>query len=194
MYRYGDGTPFPLDENFIETITSAVEACTNAFIPMTELDARRERARGGRHEADRELARLADLEATLSSTLAPYMMPDKKGDQTQLVAQKTLQLAKTAIQQARSQVEGRVAALEATASARSAADQVLAALRPFFDQHALPNTKWIMSWDVRGPEPRADAVATSGRLTASFQLAIDHFRQAIRIDQLAEAVIVHMMK
>jgi hypothetical protein len=23
MYRYGDGTPFPLDENFIETLTTA---------------------------------------------------------------------------------------------------------------------------------------------------------------------------
>ena len=29
MYRYGDGTPFPLDENFIDTLTTAVETCTN---------------------------------------------------------------------------------------------------------------------------------------------------------------------
>src|SRR4029079_7671654 len=58
MYRYGDGTPFPLEENFIETLTAAVEACTNAFMPLTELDGRRERARAGRAEADRELARL----------------------------------------------------------------------------------------------------------------------------------------
>ena len=35
MYRYGDGTPFPLDENFIETLTTAVETCTNAFVPLT---------------------------------------------------------------------------------------------------------------------------------------------------------------
>jgi len=40
MYRYGDGTPFPLDENFIETLTTAVETCTNAFVPLTDLDAR----------------------------------------------------------------------------------------------------------------------------------------------------------
>jgi len=44
VYRYGDGTPFPLEENFIETLTSAVEACTNAFMPLTELDGRREPA------------------------------------------------------------------------------------------------------------------------------------------------------
>jgi hypothetical protein len=51
-----------------------------------------------------------------------------------------------------------------------------------------------MAWDVRGNEPRADAIATSGRLTASFTLGVEQFRQPIRVDQLADAVIVHMMK
>ncbi|MGE5180885.1 MAG: hypothetical protein ACM31C_02425 [Acidobacteriota bacterium] len=194
MYRYGDGTPFPLDENFIETLTSAVEACTNAFMPLTQLDHRREQARAGRDEAQRELGRLAELEKTLTSALAPYMVQDKRTAQTQGVAQKTLQAAKAAIQIARSQTESRVEALEAQASARSASDAVLHALRPFFDHSQLPNAKWIMSWDVRGAEAHADAVATSGRLTASFTLGLDQFRQPIRVDQLADAVVVHMMK
>ncbi|HUJ57352.1 MAG TPA: hypothetical protein VLX92_02630 [Kofleriaceae bacterium] len=194
MYRYGDGTPFPLDENFIETLTSAVETCTSAFMPLTELDDRRERARASRVEADRELGKLAEFEKTLSGALAPYMVPDKKVAQVQSIAQKTLQAAKAAISQARAQVEGRVQALEAQASARTAADAVLHALRPFFDHFQLPNAKWIMSWDVRGAEARADSVATSGRLTASFTLAVDPWRQPIRVDQLADAVVVHMMK
>jgi hypothetical protein len=194
MYRYGDGTPFPLDENFIETLTAAVEACTGAFMPLTQLDERRENARVGRADADKELARLAELEKALSSALSPFMVPDKKTAQAQGVAQKTLQAAKTAIQQARAQVEGRVSALEAQAAAATASDAVLHALRPFFDHHQLPNTKWIMSWDVRGTEPQADAVATSGRLTASFRLTPDPYRQPIRVDQLAEGVVVHMMK
>ena len=194
MYRYGDGTPFPLDENFIETLTSAVEACTGAFMPLTELDSRRDNAKAGRAEADRELQRLTELEKSLTNALSPYMVPDKKSAQAQGVAQKTLQTAKQAIQQARAQVEGRVQALEAQASAGTASDAVLAALRPFFDHFQLPNAKWIMSWDVRGAEPQADAVATSGRLQASFRLAVDPYRQPIRVDQLAEAVIVHMMK
>ena len=78
MYRYGDGTPFPLEENFIETLTSAVEACTNAFMPLTELDERRSRAKAARVEADGELNRLADLEKTLASALAPYMVPRRR--------------------------------------------------------------------------------------------------------------------
>lgn len=194
MYRYGDGTPFPLEENFIETLTSAVEACTNAFMPLTELDGRRERARAGRAEADRELSRLADLEKSLNSALAPYNVPDRKGAQTQAVAQKILTTAKDAIRAARSQVEGRVQALEAEAAASTAADAVLHALRPFFDHHQLPNTKWIYSWDVRGVEPRADAVATAGRLTASFVCQLESMRTPLRVGDLAEGVVVHMMK
>jgi hypothetical protein len=194
MYRYGDGTPFPLDENFIETLTAAVEACTGAFMPLTQLDDRRESAKTGRADADKELGRLGDLEKSLSSVLSQFMVADKKGAQAQAVAQKTLTAAKTAIQQARAVVEGRVSALEAQAAAATASDAVLAALRPFFDHQQLPNTKWIMSWDVRGNEPQADAVATAGRLVASFRLAVDPYRQPIRVDQLAEGVVVHMMK
>ncbi|MDB4956444.1 MAG: uncharacterized protein JWO36_4013 [Myxococcales bacterium] len=194
MYRYGDGTPFPLDENFIDTLTSAVETCTAAFMPLTELDARRERAKAGRLESEKELGRLTEFEKNLTNTLTPYMAADRKAQQTQAIAQKTLAAAKQAIQMARTQTEGRLNSLEAQASARTASDAVLHALRPFFDAHQLPNAKWIMSWDVRGADPHADAIATSGRLSASFTLAVDAFRQPIRVDTLAEAVIVHMMK
>jgi hypothetical protein len=194
MYRYGDGTPFPLEENFIETITAAVESCTNAFMPLTELDGRRERARAGRQEADRELGRLAELEKALNGAIAPYNVPDRKGAQTQTVAAKILATAKDSIRLARTQVEGRVQALEAEAAAATAADAVLHALRPFFDHHQLPNTKWITSWDVRGSEPRADAIATAGRLTARYRLQTDTMRNPVRVGDLAEGVVVHMMK
>lgn len=194
MYRYGDGTPFPLDENFIETLTSAVESCTNAFMPLTELDERRSRAKAARIEADGELAKLAELEKTLAAALAPYMVPDKKAQQAQQVAQKTLLAGKQTVQAAKAQLESRVSALEAQASAATASESVLQALRPFFDHNQLPNAKWIMSWDVRGAEPAADAVMTAGRLTANFRLQVESFRAPIRVDTLAEGVIVHMMK
>jgi hypothetical protein len=194
VYRFGDGTPFPLEENFIDTLTSAVESCTAAFMPLTELDTRRERARAGKLEAEKELARLGEFENNVTNALAPYLANDRKTQQTHGIAQKILQAAKQAVQQARTQTEGRAGALEAQGAARTASDAVLHALRPFFENHQLPETKWIMSWDVRGGEPSADAVATSGRLAASFKLTPDPYRQPIRVDTLAEAVIVHMMK
>jgi len=135
MYRYGDGTPFPLDENFIETLTAAVETCTNAFVPLTELDARREKAKDVRREADKELGRLADLEATVVGSLVPFSPTDgKKPSLTQQVAQKIAAAAKTSVIEARRQVENRVAATEAQAAPKTSSDAVLEALRPFFDE------------------------------------------------------------
>jgi len=196
MYRYGDGTPFPLDENFIETLTAAVETCTNAFMPLTELDSRRERAKEARREADRELARLGEFEKTLSGVIAPFLTPEKKPSPTGVsgIAQNVLQASQQAVQQARQGVEGRVTAMERNASTQTASDSVLEALRPFFDSHQLPKAQWIMSWDVRGAEPRANAVATAGRLVATFELATEPYRSPIRVDQLTEHVIVHMLK
>ncbi|HEU4730768.1 MAG TPA: hypothetical protein VFT22_22890 [Kofleriaceae bacterium] len=195
MYRYGDGTPFPLDENFIETLTTAVETCTNAFVPLTELDARRDKAKEVRREADKELSRLADLEATVIGSLVPFAPADnKKPSLTQQVSQKINQSVRTAVVDARRQVEGRVATTEAQAAPRTCAEAVLRALAPFFDEQQLPNAKWIMSWDVRGAEPSANAVATAGRISASFQLAPDPYRMPIRVEQLCEGIVVHMMK
>jgi hypothetical protein len=195
MYRYGDGTPFPLDENFIETLTSAVETCTNAFVPLSELDSRRDRARETRKEAEKEASRLDDLEKTITAALGPYIPADKmKANNAQLVAQKLAGAAKSFIAEAKSQVDSRVRQMEAQASGRTSSDSVLKALRPFFDDHQLPKATWIMSWDVRGNEAHADAVATAGRITASFSLTPDPYRGPIRVEQLAEGVIVHMMK
>ena len=194
MYRYGDGTPFPLDENFIETLTDAVKACTEAFMPLTELDSRRERAKAGRVDADKEIARLNELDKALNTALAPFLAPEKKQSTAQQVAQKIVAASKTAVQQQRSQIDGRVTALEQAASAHTAAESVLAALRAFFAQHELPKTEWIMSWDARGAAPEASAVATCGRLAISFRLELDSWRAPVRVEQLADAVIVHMMK
>jgi hypothetical protein len=195
MYRYGDGSPFPLDENFIETLTTAVETCTNAFIPLTELDARREKAKEVRREADKEIGRLGDLEATVVGSLVPFLPVDnKKPSLTQQVSQKISAGIKTAVAEARRQVEGRVAQTEAAAAPKTSSDAVLKALKPFFEEQQLPNAKWIMSWDVRGAEPSANAVATAGRISASFSLAPDPYRAPIRVEQLAEGVVVHMMK
>ncbi|MBA2543324.1 MAG: hypothetical protein H0V17_27020 [Deltaproteobacteria bacterium] len=195
MYRYGDGTPFPLDENFIETLTSAVESCTNAFDPIAQLDDRRERAKDARREGEREGAKLEDLERALTGTLSPHVPADKKPTGvTGTVAQKIAAAAKAAIVEAKRQIETRIQALEAQAGPKTVSDQVLKALNPFFDEHQLPKSVWIMSWDVRGKEPGADAVATAGRISAMFTLAPDPYRQPIKVDSLSPGVVVHMMK
>lgn len=195
MYRYGDGTPFPLDENFIETLTTAVETCTNAFLPLAELDQRRERAREARKGGERESQKLADLEKAITATLAGFIVLDKKAaGVTHQVADKLAVAAKTAIADARRQVEARVQQLEAQAAPKTSSDGIVRALAPFFEQHQLPKSTWIMSWDARGAEVAADAVATSGKLTSAYSLGVDPHRAPIRVDTVAQGVVVHMMK
>lgn len=194
MYRYGDGSPFPLDENFIETLTTAVESCTNAFVPLTELDARRQRSKDARREADMESSRLDELEKAITTSMASFVVPDKKAALTQGVAQKLVAAAKQTITEAKRQIDARVMSIEAQAQPKTVSDAVVKALGPFFDAHQLPKAVWIMSWDVRGAEPHADAIATAGPISAAFHLTPDPYRGPIRVDQLAEGVVVHMMK
>lgn len=194
MYRYGDGSPFPLDENFIETLTTAVESCTNAFVPLTELDARRAKAKEMRREGDAESGRLSELEKTLNAALGPHLTPSPKPSLTQQVAQKISATAKQTIIDTKKQIDQRVQTVEAQAAPKTSSDAVVKALGPFFNEHQLPKAAWIMSWDVRGTEPHADAVATAGKITAAFSLSPEPYRQPIRVDQLAEGVVVHMMR
>ena len=76
-------------------------------------------------------------------------------------AAKILTTAKEAIRLARTQVEGRVQALEAEAGAGTASDAVLHALRPFFDHHQLPNAKWTRYSVFRCASERAGAGAVA---------------------------------
>ncbi len=195
MYRYGDGTPFPLDENFIETLTTAVETCTNAFLPLAELDTRRDRARDTRKGGDRETQKLAELERDVLAALGNHLGDKKPATSiTAQLAEKLGGTVRATIADSKKQIEARIAQTEAQAAPRTAGDGVVKALGPFFEVHTLPKTTWIMSWDARGNEVAADAVATAGRLGASFSLAVDSYRAPIRVDTLAEAVIVHMMR
>lgn len=196
MYRYGDGTPFPLDENFIETLTAAVQSCTKAFLPLADLDSRKHTAKETRREAEMEIARLGDLEKTLQGSLAAFLGPtlDKKASVSGQLANKLGVTIKQSIGETRKQIETRVAAVEAQASPKTAADAVVKALGEFFGTHQLPKSQWIMSWDVRGAEAQADAIATCGKLQAAFSLSPEPYRGPIRVEQLADGVVVHMMK
>ncbi len=194
MYRYGDGSPFPLDENFIETLTAAVTASTNAFLLVTELDGRRERAKEARRDADGESIRLAEVESAVTEALVPFVQSHDKTSQAHQVAQRLATSTRQAVAEARRQIDQRAQSVETQASPQTIAEAITKALRTFFDEHQLPKTQWIMSWDVRGAEPHANAVATSGALSATFRLSPDPYRVPIRVEQLAEGVVVRMMR
>ena len=156
MYRYGDGTPFPLDENFIETLTSAVEACTSAFVPLVDMDDRRAHAKEARRDGDKEVTRLVELEKTMATALGPYLSPaDKKGGASAMaVAQKVAATVKQSVVAARQHVDGKVAQLEAQAAPRSRPSQIVQALGAFFDR--APAAEHEVDHVVGRPRRRAD--------------------------------------
>ncbi|MBP9208517.1 MAG: hypothetical protein KBG28_31400 [Kofleriaceae bacterium] len=173
MYRYGDGSPFPLEENFIDTLVSAVDATAAAYTPIADLDDKRERARDAKRNAERELARLAEFEESVSASIASFGPSAGRGaTPIQLVAQKVLGGVHSTVAAQRTQINSQVARLEAEASADGLGARVRQALAAFFEKHQLPSTTWAVAWDARAAAPTAQAVATAGRFVATFDVAL----------------------
>ncbi|MBK7538883.1 MAG: hypothetical protein IPI49_26660 [Myxococcales bacterium] len=196
MYRFGDGTAFPLEENFIDTLTQAVEACTQAFSLLAELDARRDKAQAAERDSQREVERLMDLDRVVAEALGPFM-PGGGGSAglAQATAMKIIAATKQSVSAVRSQVESRARALLAEAAPSTIADRVQASLAPFFERVELPGAKWVLSWEARSGPARAEATATSGKLAATFSLDVAGAWQApIRNEQFASDVIVHLVR
>lgn len=196
MYRFGDGTAFPLEENFIDTLTQAVEACTGAFAPLAELDARREKALIAERDSQREVERLLELDRVVESALGQFTTGNGgSGGLAQATAHKIVAATKQSVNAVKNQIEGRARALLAEAEPRNVADRVQAAMAPFFERAELPGTTWVTSWDGRGATARAEAVSTSGRLSAAFTLDLSGpWQQPIKNEQFAAEVIVHLVR
>jgi len=196
MYRYGDGTQFPLEENFIETLTAAVEACAGAFTPIADLDDRRERAREGRRQADKELLRLAELEAAMEATGDTFgPSTGRAATPVQQVAAKAIAAVKQAVATAKSQIQARVQQLEAEASGTGLGAQIKTHLAALFERHVLPSTTWAMAWDARGAVAAGTAVSTAGKLSATFDLSVSGtWSQGVRVDLLAPGLTLLLPK
>jgi hypothetical protein len=193
MYRFGDGTAFPLEENFMDTLTQAVEACTHAFSPLAELDVRREKALIAQRDSQRDVERLLDLDQAVGTALGPFV--NGGGQVVQSTAQKIVAATKQSVAVVRNQLEGRARAMLAEAEPRNVADLVQAAMVPFFERAELPGTTWVTSWDARGATALAEAVSTAGRLSAAFTLDLSGpWHQPIRNEQFASEVIVHLVR
>ncbi len=193
MYRFGDGTAFPLEENFIDTLTQAVEACTQAFSPLAELDARREKAVAAERDSQREVERLLELDRVVETALGQFI--GGGGGLAQATAHKIVAATKQSVTAVKNQIEGRARALLADAEPRTAADRVQTAMAPFFERAELPGTTWVSSWDGRSATARAEGVSTSGRLQAAYTLDLSGmWQQPLRNEQLATEVIVHLVR
>jgi hypothetical protein len=196
MYRYGDGSQFPLEENFIDTLKAAVESCAAAYTPIADLDDRKERAREGRRQADKELLRLVELEAAMESAGDAFgPSTGRAATPVQQVAAKAIAAVKQAVATAKSQIQARVQQLEGEAAGVGLGAQIRGHLAPLFEKHQLPSTTWASAWDARGATAAGTAVSTAGKLMATYDLNVSGtWTQGVRIDLLAPGLTVMLPK
>ena len=190
MYRYGDGTPFPYEENFIDIVGAAVDACAGMFTAAAQLEAMRAKARDAKREADAEGAKLAALERSIEGAVA-LSSPSVAKDATlvQQTALRALEGARHAITTARGALDKRTAAASAEPRVDKAMQSAFAAAAAFFDTHHLPRTAWNWSWKAN---VGGTATAFSAKFTVTFDLPDVPWTGPARLAALVPGMVVRL--
>lgn len=164
MYRFGDGTPFPLSENFIDTIVGAVDCCVALFQLDAEAEAREERQRLTRRAADDEIRRLDALKVLIETAVTPLLVKkDIRPRASQAAAQKIHDAAQQIIRLSRSGVARRRDTVIMDALPAPSDDRITAILEGFFQTHALPRTEWRLRWSMSEGRAGAEVGAQATR-------------------------------
>lgn len=174
-YLYGDATPFPLDENFIETIATATDLCVALFRADAAAEGRRGQADDARKLAEQELSELDRLAQAIEGVLKPFIAAGKPGTVSHGTAQRVSQSATQAVGQSRTQVTSRRDGAVRSALGKVLPETAWALCNKFFVNHSLPRTQWAVVWRG-GPaadESRAEIRAvTPKKLELSFDCLI----------------------
>jgi hypothetical protein len=170
-YRYGDATPFPLDDNFIETLVASVDACVALFHADSAAEERRDRMVAVERECEDELKRLGVLERAVEAAVAPMSPSDTRGARPyQQTAQRIADGAAAAVKVARVSLAKRRDALLKNLQSDELATRVRDAVADLLQSHQLPRSQWTILW-AAGQATVARAVAPCG-IAASFELAV----------------------
>jgi hypothetical protein len=170
-YRYGDATPFPLDDNFIETLVASVDACVALFHVDSAAEERRERMAAVDKETDDELKRLAVLERAVEAAVAPMRPSDSRAAPLyQQTARRIAEGSASAVKSARVALAKRRDALIKSLHNEELATRVRDAVADLLQAHQLPRSQWTILW-AAGQATVARAIAPCG-ITASFELAV----------------------
>lgn len=191
-YLFGDSTPFPLDENFLDTGCAAVE-CAVALLRADEVRVEEKRLVAAIEQ--RTLAEVGHFDRVEASLRAAYADPiDDLRGQIGASADRMAEALRREIMAFRDAAIAK--ALETAALAR-----VMPAVGKFFEKHELPNTKWSIAWgarlDGRGATVAQVHARAPGDLDVSMDVAIpvDHaWSKAVRVSSIASGVGIHLVK
>ncbi|MCG8424300.1 MAG: hypothetical protein MJE77_40930 [Proteobacteria bacterium] len=174
-YLYGDATPFPLQENFIDTIWAVTDACVALFQLDEELAKRRRNAAKIQKHADQDLQRLTSLSGAIEAALRPFLEEAGEVPATEAVATKLAEFALSTIKQARSAVLSRRENALRTTLGKGSNSLILQAIERFTLRHELPDTQWQLRWlsgHETGQPELALAAMTPSHLHLGFRASI----------------------
>lgn len=198
-YLYGDSSPFPLKENFIETLREATDACV-ALLQIDEaLDDAYDRADETKAIAVREQARLEALAGSLVRALEGPI-GDQEAPAAAQTAVRVLQAARQVLEGARAESANRrddaLRQVETTIATQRAG--ILRALEGFLARRELPATVWRLRWRAGTESVPAQAQVkgtTPCRLDAVMEIDIPSshaFARPVRVQELERDVVIHL--
>ncbi len=200
IYRYGDATPFPFEDNFIETIGAATDACVALFRCDVAHEARRLKAQDVKRRAEDDFRRLDVLLRAVEASLGP-MLPEGKSERIfEAAATRIAAAARSTVKNARSNVEKQRDSGVRIAFSSPLGDKVRRAVTEFLVEHQLPKTKWTIRWMYNHERGRPTAVViadTPCGLRAEFEadLPFEHpWNMPVRVGDLCPEMTVQLQR
>ncbi len=197
-YLFGDATPFPLDENFIETLRSLIDASVELFRVNDDFVKREFQVRDARHLAKTEIGSIDKLSDTIQASLRPFTVSTSPVE-AQLAASSIGEMAQTTLSEAMNKI---TTARDETIRAAlniSKVEEVRSAVSLFFVRHQLPDTVWGAQWRISANNPASGVVSgvTKGGLHLLFDLEIpEHsaWSRALAVSQFEPELAITISK
>lgn len=159
-YLYGDSTRFPLNENFIETLRSATDACLALLQADEAIDQIRKQMDQEKEGAERDMAGVERLSATLRQAMAPHQ-DSFDSPYVSDVFNRVMGTARSVFEGASRDLVGRRDSMLLQTESRLAAERarIPHAIERFLLHHQMPDTQWSLNWLTRGGSAQGQAQA-----------------------------------
>lgn len=174
-YLFGDATPFPLEENFIETISAAVDSCVALFSLDVEQSERFRSARAAAEQAEKDLERLTNLARAVDRALAPMLPKGDASGTAEITASQIAEHAATLIKQSRATIVRRRDTSMRLSKDATLGQRILEAMQTFFLHQQVPKTVWLYDWSAGRQPGESDLVFTAsspGKLQTTYRAPV----------------------
>ncbi len=195
-YLYGDSSAFPLNQNFLETLSAATECCC-ALLKVEE--AKQNASKVADQAGSAAIKELADIDQLLQRFEKSLSQRDHLSNATAKVVEQVAATAKGQFDRARDGIQAwRDGTIRKAQQGCGPAD-IMAPVHRFLVKHELPYTSWGLRWKSgQNEEPvQAQVYAIMQRgLTATLGVAIPArhmWAQPIRVGQLEPGIIIQLM-